>query len=91
MPKYITVLDSDLHMDYWKAVQWDDSLDSIRGNPNYTAGTNLNSLKKSGDTLLEEKIIFEVYTNLEGTGKIIQIAPETKAALDIAENKTPIK
>ena len=90
MSKFITVLNSDLGKDYWKAIQWDNSIGSIRSNKYYTAGVNLNLLKTDYDNLLEEKIVIETATYMEGRATIIEIAPKTKIALELAENKVLI-
>ncbi len=73
MEKYITVLNSDLDKHYWKAIQWDNSLTSIRDNRYYIAGENMNIPKNPNDKLLEEKTVVETSTITEGKATIINI------------------
>lgn len=71
MAKYISVLISDLHKSYWKAVQWDDDLGDLKANGFYTAGVNKNFSKSEKDIELEEKELVETTTHSKGTAKII--------------------
>jgi hypothetical protein len=72
MATYISVLISDLHKPYWKAVQWDDDLGRLRANRFYTAGVNKNFSKSEKDFELEEKELIETTTHSKGTAKIIE-------------------
>ncbi len=61
MKTYITVLDSDRnrYKNIWRAVQWNDCLDSIRQNYCYTAGNNKDFPKSPEDKEIGRKIVEE--------------------------------
>lgn len=82
--KFIAVLNSDLRKEYWRAVQWSDSLVKIRANSYYTAGVNIRVPKDRSDNLLEVKWITEVITGKIGKATILQIGLQTQDALNIA-------
>jgi hypothetical protein len=86
MAKYITVLNSDLSKNYWKAIQWDNSLVSIESNIYYTAGVNLNIPKNDGDHELKTKTVKETTTFSEGTATIISLNKSTTDSLKLATN-----
>lgn len=85
--KYITVLNSDLNKTYWKAVQWDNNLDSIKSNPYYTAGVNMNLPKGPEDTPVEGKKVVETSTAKEGKATIIRITASSTNYLKLANHK----
>jgi hypothetical protein len=87
MAKYITVLNSDLNKTYWKAIQWDNSLASIRANRYYTAGVNMNLPKSANDNQLEGKTVIETSTSSQGAATIINIAADSVNSLKLANNK----
>lgn len=87
MAKFISVLNSELKKPYWKVIQWDDSLVSIKSNPFYSSDTCLNLRKDPGDKLLEEKTVKEIITQITGTATVIQLAKETSELIKLAKNK----
>jgi len=87
MAKYIAVLNSDLKKTYWKAVQWDDDLESLVANPHYTAGVNQQMPKSDGDVTLQTKYITERITLAKGKATVIKVAAGTSKSLEIAANK----
>ncbi len=87
MIKFITVLNSDLNLSYWRAVQWGYTLDSVDENDYYTAGTNMNSLKNEGDVIVKTKVITELVTRKRNSAAIIQLDKKSTDTLKLANNK----
>ena len=54
MAKFISVLNSNLTLTYWEAVQWGDTLSSVQNNPYYRAGYSQN-YPKNDDIQIETK------------------------------------
>jgi len=90
MPNYITVLNSDLPKEYWRAVQWDDSLSSIQRNRYYTAGYNLD-LPKNGEQPIEDKVVTETATQLPANAVIVKLTRNSSNLVKLASNKASKK
>ena len=86
MANFITVLRSDRNKSYWKAVQWDDTIESLRGNQFYTAGVSM-SIPKNGEQPLEGKTIIESSTQLSGNADIYRLIRSTSDVVSLAANK----
>ncbi len=81
--KYITVLNLDKNNipNYWKAIQWSNSLDSILEKTYYTAGNNKNFPKSINDKECGQKTVVEIIEGrrVEGEATIIKLAnPQTQ-------------
>ena len=74
MPTYITVLDSNAGLQYWRAIQTANSLAAIKGNRYYTAGINISIPKSPGDSFVENKRVTEVLTGATASAGIYRIA-----------------
>lgn len=87
MKTYITVLNSDMNKNYWRAVQKSSSLDQIKSNKYYTAGISINILKHDGDEVIEPKRVTETFTWAEATANIILVNDTTTNYLNILSGK----
>ena len=87
MSKYISVLNSDLNKSYHVAIQWGDTLQSIRSNPYYSAGVNMNIPKNGGDERLETKTVVEKATLAKGKATIIKLSVDTINSVKLASSK----
>lgn len=87
MIQFITVLNQDMNRSYWRAVQWDDTLDSISGNPYYTAGVQMSLPRHPRDHPIQETMLTEVRSNVRGSGTIIQLHKDTAVALLVASHR----
>ncbi|MCU0469505.1 MAG: hypothetical protein MUF58_12975 [Arcicella sp.] len=76
MPKFITVLNSDLRLDFWKAIQVADSLPEAQNQIKYIAGNREFFDKQDGDKLLDSKEVEEENTGRKGMARIIKLAEQ---------------
>ena len=86
MAKFISVLNANMNLSFWKAVQWADSLQELKNNQFYTAGVNLSLPKNPGDTSLGTKQITETATGKTGTATIIRIAADSSNSIKLANS-----
>lgn len=87
MAKFISVLNSNLSLPHWEAVQWGDTLSSVYNNPYYRAGYSQNYPKNSSDSELEEKQITEVSTQTQARVTIIKLNATSVNYMKLASNK----
>lgn len=87
MVKYISVLESDLTKTYWKAIQWDDTLTSIRKNRFYTAGVSLQLPRRIDDSHLETKQVAEISTHRAAKAVIIKVSSASSQSVHLASPK----
>lgn len=90
MPRYITVLNSDLNKTYWKAIQEADSLAAIRQNRWYTAGVNLSLPKNGGDAAIEQKTVTESNTGNTAQATVLKLAPVTASHMNLARGTASV-
>lgn len=93
MPKFITVLNSDLKLDFWKAIQVADSLAKAQNQKQYIAGNREFFDKQNGDKLLDSKEVEEENTGRKGMARIVQLAEQVNSVASSAShiNKGLIK
>ncbi len=87
MAKYITVLNSDLDNSFWKAIQLDDVLNSIKNNKYYSLDYNMNIPKEDSHELLDTKVVIEIKTLISNTATIIKLSKETTNVLKLINNE----
>jgi len=87
MPKFISVLTSDEHLNYWRAVQWSETQSGIDGNNYYTAGVSMSLPKNAGDTKVGAKTIIEVSTQNGSKVSVYKLGTASVSSLKLASNK----
>ena len=71
--KYISVLISDMNLDYWRAIQWSDSSNDIDENRYYNAAENMHFEKSTSDIILHTKTVEDIITHAQGTTSVIEL------------------
>jgi hypothetical protein len=70
---YISVLISDMNLEYWRAFQWSDSLSAIDGNRFYNSNESNHIDKNTSDIILHTKTIEDIITQSSGTAAVIEL------------------
>ena len=87
MAKFISVLDADLKLNYWKAVQWADTKSELEANNFYTAGVNLSLPKSTNDQMGSTKTIRETATGKLSQVTVIQLSVASSNIVRLASHK----
>ena len=89
MPMYITVLDSNSNLSYWRAVQTANYLNAIQSNPFYTAGITTSVPKNTGDNFVESKMVTEVLTGARASAGVYRIATSGSDGFKLMSGTAP--
>ena len=63
-----------MDLGYWKAIQWDNSLDAINVKRYYSKDNNEDIPKGSNDIILNDKTVVEIESQKEGTARVIELS-----------------
>jgi len=87
MAKFISVLNPQSPAPFWTAVQWADSLDSLKANHFYTAEVNL-TLPKTGSEVKRGTVnITEINTQQIVNATIFELSDQSVQFVRLASNK----
>ena len=86
MAKFISVLNTHVGLSFWKAVQWDNDLDSLENNPFYTAGVDMSIPKNPGDRTKGYKMVTERSTGEPAGVTMFQLSTAGQNLVALANN-----